>query len=291
MKETLNNLENLIAELKRKVKQFKPQEAQAIREEIKNLYMNVANSLKVLNQTKEELRIIAHNFSCRKSSQTEAGKFYSFIKSQTSADLDLATLVDRAWNLIVMEDYDEAIKVLKRVLSIDRKNVKGLGLMSLALMNKELYDNAMLYLQQVLLIDSDNPFALNNLGYICYKKGVWGEAIEHLTKVVKQTRDRTAALYANYYLGLLYYDRSMILDAIKFFKEALKLGPNLQEAYYYLGLSEMKKYKFTKAVGYFEKCIKIDCNSRYGRLGKEKLDEIQPIKETSKTNPTNDFKK
>ncbi|GAI02360.1 unnamed protein product [marine sediment metagenome] len=163
--------------------------------------------------------------------------------------------------------------------------------MSLALMNKELYDNAMLYLQQVLLIDSDNPFALNNLGYICYKKGVWGEAIEHLTKVVKQTRDRTAALYASYYLGLLYYDRSMILDAIKFFKEALKLGPNLQEAYYYLGLSEMKKYKFTKAVGYFEKCIKIDCNSRYGRLGKEKLDEIQPIKETSKTNSTNDFKK
>lgn len=275
MKEKIKDLKTRIEKLKKKIKQFRTQDEKSIREEIKKLYIDIANSLKALTQSQEELRMIVQDFKRRKSSQTEVDKFYSFVKSETSAKLDLATLIDRAWNLIVMEDHNEAIKVLKKVLDIDPKNIKGLGFMGLALMNKQLYDDAMLYFQQVLLSEPHNPSALNNLGYICYKKGIWGEAIEHLVKAAKQTEDRTAALYANYYLGLVYYERSMIPDAIKFFEEALKLGPNLQEAYYYLGLSEMKKYEFKKAVEYFEKCVEIDSKSKYGRLSREEADKIK----------------
>ncbi len=273
----INEIKKRLDELKKLIKEYTPDKDQTIRELVKNLYIEIANNIKYLNQAQDDLRQIAQDFRNRKMSKVEMDRFYSFIKARSSPELDLATLLDRAWNLIVMEDYDEAMGVLKKALDIDPKNTRALGLSGLVLMNKELYDEAMLYFQKVLLVEPGNPFALNNLGFICYKKGIWGEAIEHLSKVAKQTKDRMARLYANYYLGLVYYERGMVIDAVKFFEEALKLGPNLQEAYYYLGLAELKRYEFHKAIEYFEKCIKIDKDSKYGVLAFEEVEKIKPI--------------
>lgn len=272
-----NDFKDRIEALKKMISEYKPDQEHRIKEELKTLYIDVSGALKNLTQAQEEIRQLAQNFKKRKSSQGDVEKFYSFVRSRTSAELDIATLLDRAWNLIAVEDYDESLKVVKQVLEIDPKNIKGLGLMGLTLMNKGLYDQAMMSFQQVLLEDPENPFALNNLGYICYKKGIWGEAIEHLTKAAKQQKDRMAMLYANYYLGLVYYERMMLSDAIKFFEKALKLGPNLQEAYYYMGLAETKRYEFKMALGYFEKCRKIDPDSRYGRLSEEEIGVIQHL--------------
>lgn len=279
-KESIENLTKRLEVLKKKVRKFASEQEKDIKEEIKAIYIDIANAIKSFNHAQDELRVIVQTFKQGKS-QTDVSKFYSFVKSQTSAELDLATLLDRAWNLIVMEDYDEAIKVLKRVLDIDPKNIKGLGFMGLALIDKERYDDAMLYLQQVLLSDPNNPFALNNLGYVCYKKGIWGEAIEHLVKAAKQTKDRMAALYANYYLGLVYYEREMLPDATKFFEKAIQLGPNLQEAYYYLGLTEVKRYEFKKAIEFFEKCMRIDEHSKHAKLAKQEIMKIKPLVEPS----------
>jgi len=273
----IDEIKKQLEELKNLIKEYTPEKETVIKDMIKKVYIEIANGIKYLNQAQDELRQIAQNFRNRKTSKVDMDRFYSFIKARTSPELDLATLLDRAWNLIVMEDYDEAMVFLKKSLEIDPKNTRALGLSGLVLMNKELYDEAMLYLQKVLLIEPDNPFALNNLGFICYKKGIWGEAIEHLSKVTKQTKDRMARLYANFYLGLVYYERGMVTDAVRFFEEALKLGPNLQEAYYYLRLAELKRYEFRKAVEHFEKCIKIDKDSKYGKLAFEEAEKIKPI--------------
>lgn len=277
MKDHIKDLQKRLNTLKDKIDHFKPEDDRAIRDEIKKIYVSIANGLKALSKAQEDIRKIAQDFKRHKSISMGVGQFYSFVKSTTSAELDLATLLDRAWNHIVVEDFEEAIKVLKRVLDIEPTNTRGLGLMCLSLMNKEKYDEAMMYLQKVLVIDPENAFALNNLGYICYKKGIWGEAIEHLSKAARQTKDRMASLYANYYLGLVYHERLMLDDAEKFFEKALKLGPNLQEAYYYLGLTEIKRYEFEKAVGYFKKGIVIDSQSKYGILCKTEYDKIKPL--------------
>ncbi len=278
----IKDIREKIVELAKLVKTYSPENEKLIKELIRNLYIDIVNEMKYLNYAQEELHRIAQEFRNRKTSQVDMDRFYSFIKARTSPELDIATLLDRAWNLIVMEEYDEATSILKKVLDIDPKNLRGLGLIGLALMNKEMYDEAMLYFQKVLLIEPSNPFALNNLGFICYKKGIWGEAIEHLSKVAKQTKDKMAKLYANYYLGLVYYERGMIEDAVRFFSEALKLGPNLQEAHYYLGLAELKRYEFHRAVEYFEKCISIDRESKYGKMALEEVEKIKPILEPSK---------
>lgn len=277
-----------IRKLREKIKQGKRSDEQAIKNEIRTLYIDIAGSMRELSTAQQALRDIAQEFKQHKSAKSDVGRFYSFVKSTTSAELDLATLIDRAWNCIVMEDYDEAKKTLKQILDIDPDNIKGLCYIGLVLVELQHYDEAMLYLQKVLVKDPGNPFALNNLGYICYKKGIWGEAIEHLAKAANQKKDRTAALYANYYLGLVYHERSMIPDAVKFFTRALEMGPNLQGAHYYLGLSEIKRYEFKQAVVHLKKAVSIDKESRYGRLAAEELHKIEPLAEPDKIIRTRD---
>jgi tetratricopeptide (TPR) repeat protein len=272
-----DELKKRIETLQQLIKTGGPDQENFIREEIKKLFIDVASAAKSLAATQEQLKKIATEFKNRKSASGDVAKFYSFVRSRTSAELDMATLLDRGWNLICVEDYEEAGKVLQQALGIDPKNIRALGLMGLILMNKEKYDQAMMYFQQVITGDPENAFALNNLGYICYKKGIWGEAIEHLTKAAKQKKDKMASLYANFYLGLVYYERTMYTDAVRFFEQAIKLGPNLQEAHYYMGCTEMKRYEFEKAVQHFENCMKIDIESRYGRMAKEEADKIKPL--------------
>lgn len=282
MQNNYNNLRERLDQLKDKIKNFKPKDDKSISDEIRKIYVEIANGLHLYEKLQEELRSTAQELKKRKSTQTDVGRFYSFVKARTSAELDIATLLDRAWNLIVVEDYDEAGKVLKKTLDIDPKNVKALGLMGLALMHKENYDQAMMFFQQVLTAEPNNFFALNNLGYICYKKGIWGESIEHLSKAAKQSKDRMAALYANYYLGLVYLERSMIPDAVRFFESALNIGPNLQEAYFHLGIAETKRYEFKKAIEYFEKGITIDPDSKFARMSKDEMEKIKPLIEPEK---------
>jgi len=283
MNKDFGQYQKRICKLRESIKRGQRGDEQMIKDEIRSLYIDMAGSMRELSKAQQTLREIAQEFKQKKTAQSDVGRFYSFVKSTTSAELDLATLIDRAWNCIVMEDFDEARKTLKKILEIDPDNIKGLCYIGLVLVELQHYDEAMLYLQKVLVKDPDNPFALNNLGYVCYKKGIWGEAIEHLVKAANQKKDRTAALYANYYLGLVYFERSMVPDAIKFFTRALEMGPNLQVAHYYLGLSEIKRFEFKDAVTHLKKAVAIDKGSRYGRLASEELHKIEPLAEPDKT--------
>jgi tetratricopeptide (TPR) repeat protein len=58
---------------------------------------------------------------------------------------------------------------------------------------------------------------------------------------VRDGTDRTATLYANLYLGVVYAERDMHRDAQSFFRKALELGPNLVEAYWELGRSHQRE--------------------------------------------------
>ncbi len=268
-----------IEKLREHLKRFSSQDEAEIRREIKELYIELANAQKNLSKAQDELKRIVQEFRKKRSSQDEVSRFYSFVKSRTSAELDIATLLDRAWNLICMDEFGEALQVLKKVLDIDPKHIRALGFTALCLMNTGAYDEAMLYLQKVLVIEPENPFALNILGYICYKKGIWGEAIEHLTKARKQIRDRTAAMYANYYLGLVYLERSMFSDAIRFFKSTLEIGPNFQDAYYYLGIANTRQYEFKTALEYFNKCNEIDKNTEIAQRARDEAEKLKILLE------------
>lgn len=273
----VDDLKRRLDELIRRMKSVKPENEAAVQAEIKELFTAINAGIKTYENALEQLRSIAAEFKDKRGRKTSMNQFYSFIKSRTATELDVSTLIDRSWNLICVGEYDEAAKTLEQVVAVEPKNTRAIGLLALTLMNRENYDAAMLRLQQVIMIEPENAFARNNLGFICYKKGIWGEAIEHLAKAAKQKKDRLAALYANYYLGLVYRERNMLADAVKFFEQALALGPNLQEAHYYLGVTEMQRCEFAKAVGHFDSCIKIDRGSRYGNMARAERDKIMPL--------------
>lgn len=145
------------------------------------------------------------------------------------------TYMERGWSAIAAGDYARAAKELQHALELAPDEPQAEALLGWAQMLQEQYDDALFTFQKVLIKEPDNALVRVNLGYICLKKSIFGEAIEHLARAIRLDGDRKAALYAHFYMGLVYLEREMFSDARAFFKRALELGPNLIEAYWEMG--------------------------------------------------------
>ena len=155
--------------------------------------------------------------------------------SQRMDRLNASTYIEKSWSLIAIGDHAGAEAAITRALEFATDSVEARSLLGWAQMLKEKYDDALGNFQQVLMAEPANALARVNVGYICLKKGIFGEAIEHLSKALRLDNDRKATLYANFYLGMLYFQREMHEDAEQFYRKAIALGPNLIEAHYELG--------------------------------------------------------
>jgi tetratricopeptide (TPR) repeat protein len=155
--------------------------------------------------------------------------------SQRMDRLNASTYIEKSWSLIAIGDHAGAEVAITRALEFATDSVEARSLLGWAQMLQEKYDDALGNFQQVLMAEPANALARVNVGYICLKKGIFGEAIEHLSKALRLDNDRKATLYANFYLGMLYFQREMHEDAEQFYRKAIALGPNLIEAHYELG--------------------------------------------------------
>ena len=160
-------------------------------------------------------------------------------RPQVRADhLGASTYIEKGWSFIALGDHAAATQALNRALELAPGDLHALALLGWAQMLDLKYDEALGTFSRVLAEEPTNALARVNVGYICLRKRIFGEAIEHLSRVVRLDTDRKAILYANYYLGLVYLEREMYLDAETFLNKALLLGPNLIEAYYDLGRAQ-----------------------------------------------------
>jgi tetratricopeptide (TPR) repeat protein len=155
--------------------------------------------------------------------------------SQRMDRLNASTYIEKSWSLIAIGDHAGAEAAITRALEFATDSVEARSLLGWAQMLQEKYDDALGNFHQVLMAEPANALARVNVGYICLKKGIFGEAIEHLSKALRLDNDRKATLYANFYLGMLYFQREMHEDAEQFYRKAIALGPNLIEAHYELG--------------------------------------------------------
>lgn len=149
--------------------------------------------------------------------------------------LGASTYRDKGWSLMASGDRAGAIQALRQALRLAPQDSEAEVMLGWALMLEDRLDEALATFSQVLEREPRHPMARVNLGYICLRRRIFGEAIEHLTRVLHDSQDRKALLYANYYLGLVYFERGMFGDALPFFRQALVLGPNLHEAAFDLG--------------------------------------------------------
>ena len=148
--------------------------------------------------------------------------------------LNASTFVEKGWSLIALGDHAGAERSLVRALELAPDDSRTEALLGWAQMHQEKLDEALGSFQRVLMRDAMNAMARVNIGYICLRRRIFGEAIEHLSRAM-HSEDRKAVLYAHFYLGLVYLEREMYVDAGTFLEKAIGLGPNLIEAYYHLG--------------------------------------------------------
>lgn len=168
--------------------------------------------------------------------------------SQRMDRLNASTYIEKCWSLIAIGDHAGAEAAITRALEFATDSVEARSLLGWAQMLQEKYDDALGNFQQVLMAEPANALARVNVGYICLKKGIFGEAIEHLSKALRLDNDRKATLYANFYLGMLYFQREMYEDAEQFYRKAIALGPNLIEAHYELGRTCWRSGDRVKAI-------------------------------------------
>lgn len=242
-----------------------------VKERMEEIYKEIIEMNDFLIVMNEKIKNLAKKIKNKKEDKKD---FQNFVKTMHISKVDLTTYIDRGWNFLMEEQYDDAIKVLEKASSLAPDDVKTLDLLGWAYINKERYDDAMIVFQKVLQIDPENSIAKNNLGFVCFKKGIYGEAIEHLTYVLKNSKDKVALMYANFYLGLIYKEREMYDDAIKFFKNTIEIGPNHMEAYYNLGLVYFLTGREKKGITILKELIKKNKFNRWAQKAELKLKEI-----------------
>lgn len=202
----------------------------------------------------------------------ETAETSGFINKIQSTRVNITTLIDKGWNLIVSGKYDEAVKALTKAKKMDPKNIKVYNLLGWAYIHLKKYDKSSLIFQEVLTMDPKNEMAHANLGYINHKKGLYGEAIEKLSYIEKNAKDRQAVLYALFYLGLVYYEREMYEDSAEFLNKAINIGANLYEAYYYLGKAYEKQGLRNLCNQIWGKLIKINKYNIWAEKARAELD-------------------
>ncbi|HET7583407.1 MAG TPA: tetratricopeptide repeat protein [Gemmatimonadaceae bacterium] len=189
--------------------------------------------------------------------------------------LGASTYLEKGWTLISLGEYAKAEAALQRALELAPDDPQGESLLGWAQMLQEKHDDALLNFQKVLMREPANSLARINLGYICLKKGIFGEAIEHLSKAIRLNNDRKAAIYAHFYLGLVYLEREMYEDAQTFFRKTLELGPNLIEAHYELGRALWFEGKREEALEAWRTGHAANKFSPWGKRCAEMLEHVQ----------------
>lgn len=149
--------------------------------------------------------------------------------------LGASTFLEKGWSLISLGDYPAAEEALSRALELTPRDARASALLAWSLMHQGKFDAADAAIQKALEQQSSNALAHVCGGYIAYRRGDFAGAIALLTRAAQIGNDPKATLYANLYLGIIYLRREMYSDASVFLRTAVKLGPNLIEAYYYLG--------------------------------------------------------
>ncbi len=199
-----------------------------------SLFKRVDGTLGELAQLKEDIRGLVERYKQLSSDEPAAGPGPQIHRDHLGA----STFIEKGWSLISLGDHAAAIQALNRALELSPGDPQAGSLLGWAQMLDQQYDDALATFSRVLTKEPANALARVNVGYICLKKKIFGEAIEHLSRVIRLDNDRKATLYAHYYLGLVYLERAMYVDAEGFLRKALALGPNLIEAWYDLGRAQ-----------------------------------------------------
>jgi len=273
IKEFQNKINNIQQALKSP--DAKAQSAK-LEQEIRALYKEIAVSIKHLTVLHDSVKNLIDQYKTATISDDESKVMIkSFVETMRTDSLGSSTYVAEGWNQICSGEFEKAIISLSNAVKLNSSDTKALELLGWAYSYQGMYDEGLTVCLKVLQLEPNNDAVRNNLGFTSFKKGIYGESIEHLSRVIKSGKDRTAVLYAHYYLGLVYLERQMLDDAMFFFSKATVLGPNLIEAYYHLGQVYYMKKMYGAAHKEWEKCLKLSPHNWWAKKAAEQMELVK----------------
>jgi tetratricopeptide (TPR) repeat protein len=232
---------------------------------------NIQSSMKKFAASQDEVVAPPGTGHRPEIDDAKRGELESFLKTVQISETDLQTLRQKAWDQIIACDWDGALATLTRTVELAPDDMRILVLLGWAYSGKEMYEKAEGIYDLVLEKEPEHPMALANLGYISLKRCNYREAIEFLSRALRQDSDKTAIIYANYYMGLVYFERQMYSDAVSFLEKSIELAPNLMEAYYHFGLAKKNMDEIDEARRIWTEGLERDQHSRWSELVSEAL--------------------
>jgi Tfp pilus assembly protein PilF len=113
----------------------------------------------------------------------------------------------------------------------------------------------------------------NNLGVALAQSGNWEEAVAAFEKVLTfATYNSPEVVYQN--LGWAYYNLGQYQEAEKALKSALRLNPQMALTHYTLGLLYEKQQRKPDALRSYREAIKLAADSETGRKAQERLKDL-----------------
>lgn len=249
---------------------------EAVKRDIIALFKDVDAALTELDEVKESIRALVDGYK-QSVAAADAGpepRLSGAAPVVHSDHIGASTFIEKGWSLISLGEYDTAIQVLQKALALSPDATEAQSLLGWAQMHAEQYDEALATFSRVLMREPSNSLARINVGYICLKKRIFGEAIEHLSRAIRLDNDRKATLYAHFYLGLVYLEREMYVDAQSFFRKTLALGPNMIEAWYELGRAQWLANDRDGALESWDQGWRANRLSPHGKRCKEMLELV-----------------
>jgi len=229
-------IEREIAALEAEIGQAaSPVTREQVKRRIVAIYKETEAGLNHFESLRERIKILVERYKQGAADTTRDPQMVEHRPPVRADHLGASTFIEKGWSLIALGDHAAAEQALTRALELAPGDLQAASLLGWAQMLGHKFDEALSAFSRVLAEEPTNALARVNVGYICLKKRIFGEAIEHLSRAIRLDNDRKAVLYAHYYLGLVYLEREMDLDAQTFFEKAIQFGPNLIEAYYDLG--------------------------------------------------------
>ncbi len=169
--------------------------------------------------------------------------------------LEIKNVFEKVNENFATQNFSSAEDNLKKILDIDKNNLKALFLLGSVFIQTGKLDNSIKYLEKVIEIDPNIVNALNNLGIVYIKLKEFSNAEKYLNKVLDINPNHLDAYNS---LGIVFAELGDFNKALFNVKKALELNPNFVSAHNNLGLINKKFEYFIEAEACFKKAIELD---------------------------------
>jgi len=173
-----------------------------------------------------------------------------------------------ALTLVRMKRMDEAITILKRLLTGDQKNTTLMAALGWAYHQQGKDQEALNQYEAILALSPADQNALYNSGIILWKMKKKEDALARFRKVLDVSPDDSDSLYA---AGSILLSLDQPSDAADMLSRYVEKKPDDVDAWYLVAASAERMQKYSRALDAYDKIISIDAKQANAWFGEARL--------------------